>query len=170
MLNTEGCIRTDESGWTNKEFADNAATVLSERFATPLQNVGLTAQATELLNHWHNLLEYAHEYSSVTTTAYLACWHCIFTSQTCTTWKVILLLIKLLFTIPISNANPERVFSKLKQVKTLHNSSLSQNLLESLLQISEDGLNFKNYVLPAVKTWLSKKDRCLHQTSCKTYE
>ena len=71
ILNTEGWIRTDESGQTNLEFVDNAVTVLSEHFAT--------------------------------------------------------LLIELLFTIPIDNAKLERMFSKLKQVKILHHSSLLQN-------------------------------------------
>ena len=71
ILNTEGSIRTDESGQTNLEFVDNAVTVLSEHFAT--------------------------------------------------------LLIELLFTIPIDNAKLERMFSKLKQVKILHHSSLLQN-------------------------------------------
>ena len=61
--------------------------------------------------------------------------------------------LKLLFIIPISNENIERVFLKLKHAKTLRNSSLSQNRLESLLQISENGFDFKNYdVLPAIKT------------------
>ena len=45
ILNTEGWIRTDESGRTNFEFADNVVTVFLEHFATPPQNAGLTAQA-----------------------------------------------------------------------------------------------------------------------------
>ena len=87
---------------------------------------------------------------SVTATPYLVC---IFTLSRCTTWEDILLLIELLFTIPINNAKLEWMFSKLKQVKTLHRSSLSQNRLESLLQILEDETDFETYdVLPAVKT------------------
>ena len=60
ILNTEGCIRINESGWTNLESADYAVTVLLEHFATRLQNARLTPQAAESL-----LLEYAHEYLSV---------------------------------------------------------------------------------------------------------
>ena len=70
----------------------------------------LTSQAAVLLNQWHNLLQYAHKYLSVTTTLYLVCWRLTFTSPRCTSWKDILLLIELLFTIPISNARLERMF------------------------------------------------------------
>ena len=128
ILNTEIWIRTDESGETNLKLADNTVTVLLEHFATPLQNAGLTTQAAKLLNQWHNLLEYLHKYLLVTTTPYLICCHCIFTSPRCTTWKDILLLIKLLFTIPTSKVKLERMFSKLKQVKILHHSSVVKSI------------------------------------------
>ena len=60
------------------------------------------------------------------------------------------------------------MFSKLKQVKTFHYSSLLPNQLESLLRISEDGPDFETYdILPAIKTWLSI-DRGPHQTCHKT--
>ena len=63
------------------------------------------------------------------------------------------------------------MFSKLKQVKTFHYSSLLPNWLESLLWISEDEPDFETSdILPAIKTWLSKKDRGPHQTCHKPYE
>ena len=125
ILNTEVWKKTDESGQTNKEFTENTITVLSEHFAKLLQNDELTTQAAELLNQWHSLLELVYKYLSVTAMPYLICWCHIFTSLK-NTWKDILLLTKLLFTILISNANLERMFSMLNQVKTLHHFSAAQ--------------------------------------------
>ena len=125
ILNTEVWKKTDESGQTNKEFTENTITVLSEHFAKLLQNDELTTQAAELLNQWHSLLELVYKYLSVTAMPYLICWCHIFTSLK-NTWKDILLLTKLLFTILIGNANLERMFSMLNQVKTLHHFSVAQ--------------------------------------------
>ena len=100
---------------------------------------------------------------------YLVCCCHIFTSLK-NTWKDILLLNKLLFTIPIANADLERMFSMLNKLKH-YIILLTHNWLERLVQISEDGPDFKTYdVLPVVKKWLNQKDRCIHQTCCKTYE
>ena len=62
------------------------------------------------------------------------------------------------------------MFSKLKQVKTLHRAALSQRRLESLLRISEDGPSVNEYnVIPAVRRWNDEKVRRPNQSSRKEY-
>ena len=94
-------------------------------------NAGVKASVPDLLNQWHDLLQYAREYLCVTSTPYRVCWRRI-------SWSNVLILIELLCTIPISNAKLERMFSKLNQVKTLQRGSLSQIRLENLLRIAEE--------------------------------
>ena len=78
---------------------------------------------------------------------------------------------KLLFTIPVSNAKLERMFSKLKIVKTLFRSSLSQERLECLLRIIEDGSLFPDYgPSNAIKLWMNEKVRRPNQNQCLGYK
>ena len=131
ILNTEGWVRTSTDGDVDLEFADDTIAKLQHHFETPLLSAGMTSSTADLINQWHELLQYAHEYLSVSTTPYRICWRHIFTSPRSSAWKDVLLLVELLFTVPISNAKLERMFSKLKQVKTLHRAALSQRRLES---------------------------------------
>ena len=64
------------------------------------------------------------------------------------------------FVIPISNAQFERLFSRMKSVNTRTRCSLGSARLESLLRIGQEGgeLN-ETTVLPAMKIWDSNKIR-----------
>ena len=82
-----------------------------------------------------------------------------------------LLLVELLFSIPVSNAKLERMFSKLKRIKTIFRASLSSTRVENLLRIVEDGPPLVEYnVMPAVEAWTAKKYRRPNQQPWKTYE
>ena len=71
-----------------------------------------------------------------------------------------MVLIELLFTIPITNAKFEWMFSKLKQVKTNERCSLSQNRLESVLRIMEVGPSVADFdPISPVHLWLTTKGR-----------
>ena len=171
LLNMEGWLRTNEEREIDLEFGDEGLTYLYKHFSIPLMNAGVKASVPDLLNQWHDLLQYAHEYLCVTSVPYRVCWRRIFISPRCSTWSDILILIELLFTIPISNAKLERMFSKLNQVKTLQRGSLSQIRLENLLRIAEEGLAIERYdATPAMKIWANEKIRRPKQTERKQYE
>lgn len=55
------------------------------------------------------------------------------------------MLIRLLFTIPVSNAAMERMFSNLGRVKTAKRSSISQGTLENILRIQAEGPPLESY-------------------------
>ena len=54
-------------------------------------------------------------------------------------------VIELLFTIPISNAKLERMFSTLKRILTNLRSSIKEARLENILRIMEEGPLWEDY-------------------------
>ena len=75
-------------------------------------------------------------------------------------WSDAILIIRLLFTVPISNAKLERMFSKLKLVKTNIRCSLGVNRLENILRIMEEGRIWETFGPTYVrKKWSTDKVR-----------
>ena len=66
-------------------------------------------------------------------------------------WSNVLLMIRLLFTVSVSNAKPERVFSKLKRVKTDFRCLLGVKPLENILKNMEEGSNWETFDLILAK-------------------
>ena len=63
-------------------------------------------------------------------------------------------MIRVLFTVPISNAKLERMFSKLKWVKVNFCCSLGVRGLENIFKIMEEGNSWETYdPMPAIKKW-----------------
>ena len=57
----------------------------------------------------------------------------------------VLLMIIILFTVPVSNAKLERMFSKLKRVKPNFRWSLGIKGLENILRIMEKGSSWETF-------------------------
>ena len=63
-------------------------------------------------------------------------------------------MIRLLFTVPVSNAKFERMFSKLKHVKTNFHCSLAVKRLENILRIMKEGISWETLdPMSAIKKW-----------------
>lgn len=166
ILNTEGWLQFQEDA----EFADEALEYVFTHFKVPLLNAGVNVALPDLLSQWCDLLEYATEFLSVSNTPYGKTWYRIFNSPRKQNWKDILIVIELLFTIPVSNAKLERMFSKMKQVKTLNRSSLNEKKLECILRIIEDGPDFMKYdPTSAIHLWMEDKYRRPNQRKRKSY-
>lgn len=167
ILNTEGWLQYKE----DTEFADEGLEYLFNHFKIPLTNAGVTASFPELLTQWQNLLEYANEFLSISNTSYKKTWYRIFNSPRKTQWKDILIMVELIFTIPVSNAKLERMFSKMKHVKTLNRSALKEKKLEAILRILEEGPPLQTYdPTPAIQLWMNAKYRRPNQRKRKTYK
>lgn len=83
-----------------------------------------------------------------------AMWLKIFHSSRAGKWENILMFICVLFTLPVSNAALERMFSNLGSVKTAKRSSLSQGTLENILRIQAGGPSLESYdPSTAVNDW-----------------
>ena len=63
-------------------------------------------------------------------------------------------MIRTLFTVPVSNAKLERMFSNLKRVKTNFRCSLGVKGLENILRIMEEGSSWETFdPISAMKQW-----------------
>ena len=163
----------DCEGWKgDNEFADEAIIAVYDNFEVPLKSGGLSVTVPDLLIQWHEIVDFAVETIRVTGQPYLITWRKIFFAPRSKGWKDALILIELLFTIPVSNAKLERMFSKLKRVETNFPCSLSLQRLENILRIMEEGPAWEEYdPLPAIELWHSVKQRRPHDEKQKrTYK
>ncbi len=160
----------DCEGWKgdNQEFADDAIIAVYDKFEIPLKSGGLSATVPDVLFQWHEIVDFAVETIGVIGQPYLITWRKIFSAPRSNGWEDALILIELLFTIPVSNAKLERMFSKLKRVKTNFRCSLSLQRLENILRIMEEGPAWEEYdPLPAIELWHSAKQRRPHDEKQK---
>ena len=69
-------------------------------------------------------------------------------------WSHVLLMIRFLFTVSVSNAKLERMFSNLKHIKTNFCCFLGVKRLENILKIMEEVSNWENFdLISAMKKW-----------------
>ena len=76
---------------------------------------------------------------------------------------MVLLLVELLLSIPISNAKVERMFSLMNRVRTDFRASLSQNTLNNLIRIQMEGPPLEEFnITPAIQLWAMGATRRLN--------
>ena len=124
-------------GWdiNNLSFADQEISELYDHFETPLRNASFSGDKDDLLEQWHDLIEYSVKYLSPSLTEYHNCWYKIFNTAMSKNWELPLILVCLLFTLPVSNAAVERLFSLMKRLKTSVRSVLGNDLLNASIRI-----------------------------------
>lgn len=160
-------------GWSANEvdFIDAGIEKLFDKFHQPLLNGGISCSVPDLIEQWHKLVEYAVNFLNVNVCSYRNTWRKLFTTPNSAQWNDMLIMIRLLFTIPISNAKLERLFSKLKRIKTAFRSSLGFVRLENLLRILEEGPPIEEYdPTSAIELWASQKNRRLNQKPRNQYK
>ena len=81
---------------------------LVERFTVPLQ--AASANIGEIAGEFEALVHYTIQFISLSTLDYRAVWWRIFHAPTAIEWCNVLLLAKLLFSLPASNGKLERFF------------------------------------------------------------
>lgn len=109
--------------------------------------------------------------SLATPTPYQRVWRGILDSSRKAQWNMILMLVELLFTMPISNAKVERLFSLMNRIKTDCHATLSESTLNNLITIHMEGPEFQDYnPTPAIQAWLSSAARRPNQRPRKNYK
>lgn len=175
ILQTDGWKREtrDDTGAVSedKEFADESIRFVFDHFAEPLSHAGVNDEV-EALRQWHDLLDYACEFLSPGVTPCRMLWRRIFSSpRSKESWSAILTVVELLFTLPISNAKLERMFSNLKTIKTVKRVNLRAQRLDSFLRISEDGPDVDKFdATTALQLWANEKVRRPCQSQRKDYK
>nr|XP_047140930.1 zinc finger protein 862-like [Hydra vulgaris] len=160
VLNCNGWLREviAENGiiTRNLDFADEALNYICKHFQEPLRSAAVVFP--DILTQWKEMLSYAQEFLSPVETQYRITWRRIFVSPRSKSWTSILTVAELLFTLPISNAKLERMFSKMKSVKSNYRTSLTESCVSNILRILEDGPLLKEFnFLPAIELWWSDK-------------
>ena len=82
------------------------------QFWIPLKEARMKVSIPDLLEQWYELVEYAMKTLFLAGVSYLVTWCKIFTAPRSKGWSNLPVMIRLLFTVPISNAKLERMFSK----------------------------------------------------------
>ena len=80
---------------------------------------------SDLSEHWCGLVEYAEKILSLARVSYLVTGRKIFAALRSKGWSDVLLMIRLSFIVPVSNAKLELMFFKFKRVKINFCCSLS---------------------------------------------
>ena len=89
---------------------------LIEKFRIPLE--GANADTAEILPEFKMMVAYASQFISLSTLDYKSVWWQLFNAPNSSEWSNALILIKLLFSLPVSNGTVERIFSNLNVIKT----------------------------------------------------
>ena len=138
ILNTIAWDQKDENGDNNLMFADEEHVDVFSHFEIPLRKAGFNGNKDDLIEQWHDLIEYTVKYLHPSSD-YHKCWFKIFNTTISKHWELPLLIICLLFTLPVSNAFVERLFSLMKRVKTPVRSSMGNVMLNSIIRICQEG-------------------------------
>ena len=116
------------------------------RFQELHKQKGLHVPKLQVVDEWHDYAGlYTVQYLSSLTHNYRATWYRLFQSPRALRWKIIRLLIQLLFTRPVSDAASERIFSSFRTVSKTKRASLSQMTLQDILRNQEEGTLMETY-------------------------
>ena len=109
---------------------------------------------------------HAKQYLNLVTDSYNVVWWKLFNSPNACKWKNILTLVELIFSLPLSNGQLERCFSRLKIVKTNRRSCLGEDRLENLIRIQLAGPPLHRWdASRAVELWWTDKSRRINQSA-----
>ena len=136
VLNCEVWSRAYSVG---KEI-DQTILKASDQFQDALKQHGFSSSGPDALDEWHDLVDYTVEFLAPSSRSYRVTWYKLFhfsIGSHC--WNDILLLIRLLFCLPVSNAIVERFFGSLKRVKTGKRAAIGQKTTEYILTIMAEG-------------------------------
>ena len=122
-----------------------------------------------LLQKWSELVENAEKILSLAGVSYLVIWRNAPASKG---WNDVLLMIRLLFTVAVSNPRLESIFPRLKCVKSNFRCSFGIKWLENILRIMEVGSSWETYdPISVVKKWgIDKVRRTTEEKQSSSYK
>ena len=148
-------------GWEKSEssdFADAALDHLTTQFNVPLAKAGVVE--TLIKEEFIDMLDYAKSYLPLSRDNYLTTWWKLFNSANSKNWTNILALVELVFCLPMSNGRVERIFSRLKLIKTNRRCALNEDHLDDAVRIAVEGPPLAKWdASAAVHLWWTDKNR-----------
>lgn len=138
-------VDSDETEVVDDVMAEiqSAVEFVASVFREPLQakNVVLSTLHDEV----EEVVEHARTYLAIHKEGYRKVWYKLNTSPDAIKWPNVLLLSKLLFSLPFSSGTVERMFSALKLIKTDRRTNLHVSTLDDLLEINIEGPALDNF-------------------------
>ena len=164
MLGTQGWEKAVE-----EDKSVDAIGRLVKRFTVPLQSA--SANTEEIVGEFVAVMQYAIQFISLSILDYRAVWSRLFHAPTASEWSNILILAKLLFSLPASNGKLERVFSQINVIKTSKRTLLSNDSLDDLLLLTSDLIPLHEFCPDAaIDQWWKAKVRRPNQRPRKVYK
>ena len=112
-----------------------------------------------------DIVGFARKYLNIMTEDYKKVWYKLHATPDSRNWPTVLLLSELLFSLPFTTSAVERVFSKLKVIKTDRRSRLLTATVDDLLEINVEGPSLEEFSSEAaVSLWWDDRIRRPSQT------
>ena len=169
-IKRQSSVSDNEEEDTSLEQVNGAIELLSSHFRNPLEATGVDIPS--LRDEMEDVVIYARAYLSIETTDYRKVWYNLFICPNSSDWPNILLLCKLAFSLPFSNARVEQIFSSLKYIKNIKRNTLNISTLDDLIEIYIEGPTLENFCADgAIDLWLDDcpTSRRPHQSTRKLY-
>ena len=147
----------------------SAVEYLSSHFREPLEAAGVSLASIQ--DEIEEAVDYARNYLRIGSESYQKIWYRLHTATDVEKWRNILTLSDLVFSLPFSNGQVERMFSMMKIIKT-DRTSLHTSTLSDLLEIQVEGPPLAKFSPDrAVKLWWDdcKTTRRVNQAPRKEY-
>ena len=113
-----------------------------------LRYARLDRSKVELLDKWHDLKAcFTKQYLLLMTAKYIRTWRLISSSSSSLQdFRDILLDVQFMFSVPVANAEVERLFSCMKHIKTELFCSLGTGRLENIVRVGREGPHIINMI------------------------
>ena len=166
LLDTAGWDIT-ENGQSDKE---KVLREIYTHFEVPLRSAGFVGDVDDLVEQWEAMVEYTVNTLNPSRISYLKVWYKFFNSPIKSNWPLPLLIAELLFTLPVSEAVVERLFSLTGRVKPTVRASLGEERLNTVIRICHEGPDLENFdATKAMQLWYLDKVRRPGQKGKRTY-
>jgi hypothetical protein len=149
----------------------SAVEYLSTHFREPLEAAGVSLASIQ--DEIEEAVDYARNYLRIESESYQKIWYKLHIAPDVEKWRNILALNELIFSLPFSNGQVERIFSMMKIIKTDRRTSLHTGTLSDLLEIQVEGPPLTTFSPDrAVKLWWDdcKTTRRVNQAPRKEYK
>ena len=169
-IKRQSSVSDNEEEDTSLEQVNGAIELLSSHFRNQLEAIGVDIRS--LRDEMEDVVIYARAYLSIETTDYRKVWYNLFICPNSSDWPNILLLCKLAFSLPFSNARVEQIFSSLKYIKNIKRNTLNISTLDDLIEIYIEGPTLENFCADStIDLWLDDcpTSRRPHQCTRKLY-
>ena len=144
-------------------------TRLAEIFRVPLEAAGVKLYL--LPEEFKEIILHATQFILLSTLDYQSVWWRLFHAPNSNDWSNLLLLVRMVFTLPVSIGKLERVFSNMKLLKVVKRSQMRNDTLDNLLAINTDRIPFNEFNPdPCINMWWNAKYRRPIQKPRKTYK